>query len=172
MKTDLVLLLGFYVGLGLLASLLAAVSRLPAVAKLMVIALVGASYFVCWQSWRDVTGWPAEVPLPRHFLFHAATIEAPDEHGGHPGALMLWVTTLTRDGPEGPPRAYRIPYRRSLHEQVQLAMDRMREGHPQVGSLDDAVDGETGRGRGMFSPEEPAPGFELRTLPAPALPEK
>jgi len=172
MTSDLVLLVVLYAAVALMACWLAAVSRMPVLLKLVAIVLIGASDFVCWQLWRDATGWPTEEPMPKNFLFHAATIEEPDEHSGSKGSLLLWLTTLKNDGPDGPPRSYRVPYKRSLHEQVQLAMDRMREGHPQIGSIKENDNGESGRGRGMFSIEEPPPDFELRTLPAPALPEK
>ncbi len=171
MSSDLVLLLVFYVGVGLLASWLAAVSRLPVALRLLVVVLVGASDFYCWQLWRDVTGWPTQEPMPEHFLFHAATIEEPDDSTGNPGSLILWATRLSDSGPDGPPRSYRIAYKRSLHEQVQGALERMRQGHPQIGSLSEN-DSAEGRGRGLFSPDEQPPEFELRTLPAPALPEK
>jgi hypothetical protein len=171
MTVHLLMLIALYAGVAILACWLAATARLPWLLKLALIVGIAGSCFVCWKTLGDITGWPTSEPMPQHFLFHAATIEEPDEQAGVSGSLIVWATRLRDDGPDGPPRAYRIPYKRSLHERIQMAIGRMREGHAQIGSLKDASDDEEGRGRSRWLTAEP-PDFELRTLPSPALPEK
>jgi len=173
MTADLLVIIALYIALGLLASILAAIARIPLTAKLAIILLVGASYFGSWHTWRALTGWPSEEALPDDFLFHSATIIEPDAKTGAGGAIYLWVTRLTPDGPEDLPRAFHVPYQRSTHEQIQSARERLREGHPQVGHRRRPEDGADGlEGKAADPQGQAAPAFTLRTAPIPALPEK
>jgi hypothetical protein len=173
MTADLLVIIALYIALGLLASILAALARIPLSAKLAIVLLVGASYFGSWHTWRALTGWPSEEALPDDFLFHSATIVEPDAKTGLGGAIYLWVTRLSADGPQGLPRAFHVPYERSTHEQIQAARERLREGHPQVGHRrrpEDGVDGPESQAADAHA--QAAPAFTLRTAPVPALPEK
>lgn len=171
MTGSLLLLVGLYAGLGALVLFVLVASRLPLVLRAGIVVLVTAGYFLSWQTWNDMAGWPARSELPEHFLFHAATIVEPDQERGVGGWIYVWATTLTDDGPVGVPRSYRVEYLKKLHNEVREAEARMRNGLPQVGrkkAAPAAARSPNGALRKQVDPQN----FELGTLPSPALPEK
>lgn len=171
MTLHLVLLCGLYLGLTLLVLWLLIGSRLPYALRAVVVLLMSASYFASWQLWQDVAGWPARAVLPDRFLFHAATVIEPDEEKAEPGAIYVWATALTDEGPQEKPRAYKVAYLKATHSQIQAAEARMRNGLPQVGQRKRAPEGQISMAGAMKRVEEEQQ-FDLGNLPAPALPEK
>lgn len=168
---ELVLLCMLYVGVALMVIYLVIGSRLPWMLRAALVALVSVSFFASWLLWRDVAGWPARAELPEHFLFHAATIVEPDPEKSQPGAIYVWATELTDEGPAGMPRSYRVNYLKSTHTQLQAAEARMRNGLPQVGKRKLGPEGNLAL-TGLMTRNEDDQQFELGNLPSPALPEK
>ena len=172
MTLHIVLLSGLYTALTLLLLYLLIGTRLPWLARAGMVLLFSGAYFGSWLLWQDLAGWPARAVLPDRFLFHAATITEPDEEKAEPGSIYLWLTELhDEEGPIAKPRAYRVPYLKSLHTQVQEAEMRLRNGMPQVGRRKLAVDGQISVA-GTLQRKEDDQQFELGNLPSPALPEK
>lgn len=172
MTLHIVLLSGLYTALTLLLLYLLIGTRLPWLARAGLVLLFSGAYFGSWLLWQDLAGWPARAVLPDRFLFHAATITEPDEEKAEPGSIYLWLTELhDEEGPIAKPRAYRVPYLKSLHTQVQEAEMRLRNGMPQVGRRKLAVDGQISVA-GTLQRKEDDQQFELGNLPSPALPEK
>lgn len=171
MTLHLVLLCALYVGLGLLALYLLIGTRLPWLLRAVIVVLVSGSYFASWTLWQDLAGWPARAVLPERFLFHAATVIEPDEEKAEPGAIHVWATALTDEGPQDKPRAYRVAYLKSTHAQIQEAEARMRNGLPQIGKRRLAPDGGF-TVAGVMKRQEEEQQFDLGNLPSPALPEK
>lgn len=168
---ELVLLSLLYVGIAFMVIYLVAGSRLPYLLRAGLVVLVCVSFFASWHLWRDVAGWPARAELPERFLFHAATIIEPDVEKSEKGSIYVWATELTDDGPGVMPRAYRVPYLKSLHSQLQEAESRMRNGLPQIGKRKRMAEGNFSLSGAMKRVEDEQQ-FELGNLPSPALPEK
>lgn len=171
MNGSLLLLAGLYAGLGALVLYVLISARIPLIFRAGLVALVTGGYFVSWQTWNDIAGWPARAGLPERFLFHAASIVEPDEEHGEPGAIYVWATELGDEGPQGPPRSYRVAYLKKLHSEIREAEARMRNGLPQIGRKKAGSPGlrnVSGAMRKLGDPQT----FELGTLPSPALPEK
>lgn len=171
MTGSLLLLAGLYAGLGALVLYVLISARLPLVLRATIVALVTAGYFLTWQTWNDMAGWPARAEMPERFLFHAATVVEPDEERGTPGSIYVWATELTDDGPVGVPRAYRVDYVKRLHGALREAEARMRNGVPQVGKRKLGSTANLSVSGAMKRKTEDMQ-FELGNLPSPALPEK
>ncbi len=172
MILHIVLLSGLYAALTLLLLYLLIGGRLPWPARAGLVLLFSGAYFGSWLLWQDLAGWPARAVLPDRFLFHAASITEPDVEKAEPGSIYLWLTELRdEEGPIAKPRAYRVPYLKSLHSEVQEAQMRLRNGMPQVGRRKPDADGQIPMA-GTLRREEDDQQFELGNLPSPALPEK
>lgn len=131
---------------------------------------VGATtlYFVGHGAVHAIMGVPSRESLPEQFVMVAAMVEEPTTSS--PGALYLWVRTL-RDGiAAAEPRAYRLPYTRSLHEQISEGLKKGRDGVSQMGTAEEA--GRKGRGLGWLQPGADEQEVRIRDLPVPQLPEK
>ena len=91
-----------------------------------------APYIVCapalalalWLGRPDPAGWPSRAGVPSHAGLLWALVSEPDPTTANPGRIYLWVDTG-----KPAPRAYSLPYTRSLHEQVQRALDSLKRGH-------------------------------------------
>lgn len=172
MTLHLVLLSGLYAALCLLFLYLLIGTRLPWLVRASLVVVFTGAYFGSWLLWQDLAGWPARAVLPDRFLFHAAAITEPDEEMAEPGSIYLWLTELhEEEGPIAKPRAYRVPYLKSLHSQVQEAEARMRNGLPQIGERKFGPEGQISVAGTMMRKEDEQQ-FELGNLPSPALPEK
>jgi hypothetical protein len=83
--------------------------KLPII--LAVPALAIGTYFAL--AYR--TGWPTTDTPPKHGLFVSGVIDEPH-------AIYLWLATGSK------PRAYRLPYSRQLHKQVDEANSESQHG--------------------------------------------
>jgi hypothetical protein len=80
-------------------------------------------------------GWPTEATPPARFQLHAALVHEPDRINASKGSIFLWLSPQDAEGrPSAPPRAYALPYTRTLHEQVARAQGRLQEGRPVEGT--------------------------------------
>jgi hypothetical protein len=84
---------------------------------------------------EGMLGWPTEAAPPASFQLYAALVHEPDRVSSSNGAIYLWLSPQGADDePDGPPRAYALPYSRALHEQVARAQQRLQEGRPVEGT--------------------------------------
>jgi hypothetical protein len=96
----------------------------------LIVAVIGYAWVV-WQALASVDGWPAHgEPGPAAVISYTA-----DE----PRWLYVWTVPLKPDADSplgyrpaaGEPRAWRLPYSRQLHEELQRSLERGREqGRP------------------------------------------
>jgi hypothetical protein len=130
---------------------------------------VTGMYFVGSQAVGAIWRIPSTDPLPPKFLMLAAAIEEPGAKSK--GALYLWVSKLQDGKPVIEPRAYRLPYTKLLHNQVNEGLRRGRDGVAQMGT----AEAKAGEGTGGFLGLKPGNDEQLvniRDLPSPQLPEK
>ena len=97
--------------------------------KLFVIILTSVFYVGTWYGLQHMQGWPVKQQLPAEFDLIAEYIRQPNKQTGSEGAIYLWVIDRA-EGADKQPRAYRLPYRETLHENIAEARSR---GRPQVG---------------------------------------
>lgn len=81
--------------------------------------------FGLWLGQPDASGWPSAAKVPKQAALVWARVDEPDPGTGNRGRIYLWLDT---GAPA--PRAYELPYARSLHEQVQKALQSVRHGKP------------------------------------------
>lgn len=92
-----------------------------------------APYIVCapplalalWLGRPDTAGWPSGATVPAHAQLVWASVDEPDPAVGDKGHIYLWL-----DVGAAAPRAYALPYSRTLHDQVQKAMNAVKRGQP------------------------------------------
>jgi hypothetical protein len=81
--------------------------------------------FGLWLGQPDASGWPSVNKVPKQAALVWARVDEPDTASGNRGRIYLWLDT---GAPA--PRAYELPYTRSLHEQVQKALKSVQHGKP------------------------------------------
>jgi hypothetical protein len=113
-------------------------------------------------------GIPSTDALPERFVVLAALIDEP--RAKFPGALYMWVTPIEEGKGFLQPRAYRLPYTRTLHEQISDGMRKGREGVPQMGTAE--VKPGNGKGVSWLNPGSDEQEVKIMDLPTPQVPEK
>jgi hypothetical protein len=104
--------------------------------KLALIAVVTLLYLGTYSGLREIQGWPSEDPLPQSFRLLWAKIDEPNKSRGTEGQIYLWVQELDPGlGIAGEPRAYRLPFRLDLAEQVEQAMNSTEAGAQMNGRM-------------------------------------
>jgi len=101
--------------------------------KLLITLFLPGIYFLHWSALHAIKGWPVDRQLPVNFQLLAADISEPAQNKNGKGYIHLWIRT--RDAQH--PRAYQLPYSRSLHQQIHDARQRMENGHVQLGYIRD-----------------------------------
>lgn len=153
----------------LLLTLLALLwSRWPAWLKAMLVLAVTGFYFFGHDAVRQIWGLPSSDAMPERFVMLAAVVEEPTTRAA--GAIYLWVSEPQEGGPLLAPRAYRLPYSKPLHAQVEEGLRKGRDGIAQMGTAE-AKPG-NGRGRGWLRPGNDEQEIRIKDLPSPRLPEK
>ena len=104
-------------------------SRGPWWIKLPTIVVTCLFTFIVWHALDSFSGWPtAQAPPPRALMLGGSVDE--------PRAIYVWLVAPSTPGPleyrpdGGEPRAYRLPYSRELHEQVDRASKLASKGQP------------------------------------------
>jgi hypothetical protein len=93
-------------------------------------------FAVLFIAVQGMLGWPTEAPPPAQFQLYAALIDEPDRKGQSPGAIYLWLAPREADGVVSePPRAYALPYSRSLHEATAAAQADLQAGKQVDGAM-------------------------------------
>ncbi|MBX2867345.1 MAG: hypothetical protein KTR18_01610 [Acidiferrobacterales bacterium] len=119
-------------------------------------------YVAHWFSLELNEGWPTQSEIPESFQLISASVIEPNKQIDHPGAIYLWL----RQTPADPPRNHHLPYSRALHERLQRSLDRLQQGHRQIGNL-------SGRESGGSGPSQSdASALSFEDAPPPKLPPK
>jgi hypothetical protein len=175
--------------------------------KLALIVIVPSFGLVVWSAIASYKGWPTTSDPPKKSLIFWMLIREPDPAHGDKGGIYLWllpidekaspsVNPLDYSSPAGEPRAYKLPYSRSMHAGLDRAKALMREGQPVVldfdgknGSngaegeggepgdgtgvgTDDGTDGPNGSGRPGYGGDPNRRDFRIYQLPPPQPPRK
>lgn len=166
--------------------------------KLLLIVTVPSFGLAVWSSLGSYKGWPTTAAPPEKALVYWVLVREPEPARGDPGAIFVWLTPveedasgslnpLDYDSPGGEPRAYKLPYSRSLHQATETAKNIIGRGQPAVLELHeprgeeppgDGEEREGGRpsegGQQGSSPRNPGYGEnDIRVYPLPpALPPK
>lgn len=164
-NTDLAL--WAFVALAALVALALLASRWPAWAKGLLVLGVTALYFVAERGFQDAWGWPSQAAMPERFVLLAVVVEEPTPRDK--GRLFVWVNGLEDGAPVRRPRAYQLPYSKSLHGMLEEAMKKTRQGVTQIGT---ALPRQGPTGMSWLRPGSEAPELKIGDLPVPQLPEK
>ena len=93
-----------------------------------------------WSTLGSLEGWPASNPPNKSFELHSALIVEPNNIIGEVGRIYLWITpqrnpdrsvswvSRFKSSPDDEPRAYRIPYDKTIHKQIEEARKLMKKG--------------------------------------------
>ena len=138
--------------------------------KLALVLLVSGFYAFGHQTFKGVSGWPAEDELPRQFVLLSAVFDEPSPGRSHPGAIYLWVHPMKDNAPLAMPRSFKLPYEKDLHRILGDGIKKAREGNSQMGTTEPV------RGAGGFAWLRPAGQdklqIKLSDVPRAQLPEK
>jgi len=107
-------------------------SELGASAKFVLVALCAGFYLWHYDALQNYLGWPAGNALPPKFEMISGMVVEPDLKRDDPGAIYIWVRDL--DGERMVPRAYRLPYQKPLHREVDETLGKQRNGERFVGA--------------------------------------
>ncbi|MES3012858.1 MAG: hypothetical protein V4750_03895 [Pseudomonadota bacterium] len=153
----------------LLLVLLALVwSAWPAWMKGVLVLAVTGLYFFGNDAVHQIWGVPSTDALPERFVVLAGAVDEPA--GKSPGSIFLWVSEPREGLTKLEPRAYRVPYSKELHTQIEAGVRKGKDGISQMG-LAEAKAGNA-RGLGWLKPGNDEQEIKLRDMPSPQLPEK
>ncbi len=144
-------------------------SRWPAWLKAVLLLAVTGLYFYGNEAIHGIWGVPSADALPERFIMLASAVDEPA--GRNAGSIFLWVS-VPREGAANrlEPRAYRVPYTKELHQQIDIGLRKGRDGISQMGTAD-AKPGNA-RALGWLKPGNDEQEIKLSDLPSPQLPEK
>jgi hypothetical protein len=121
--------------------------------------------FVLWDALGSFSGWPTDSGPPDRAMLVASSVDEPK-------AIYVWVIAPSGHGPfvyrpdTGEPRAFRLPYSRELHEEIEKAAQMTARGQ-QV-----EIRRTTRNGQSGSSGHRPSRSFRVYRLPPPAPPRK
>jgi|APCry1669189534_1035231.scaffolds.fasta_scaffold32474_2 hypothetical protein len=136
--------------------------------KTVIVLAIFAMYFGGFQTAMSLVGTPSLQALPERFVMLAAMVEEP--RGKNPGAIYIWVNPITEGKSVLQPRAYKLPYSKRVHEQVNEGIRKGKDGVSQMGVAENK-DG-NGLGSSWLQPGNDEQEVTIRDLPVPQLPEK
>ncbi|MEW8690747.1 MAG: hypothetical protein AB2535_06645 [Candidatus Thiodiazotropha endolucinida] len=171
MSESVLLILLAYVALAALVAAALIASSFHTLIRLFVVVFATVLYFVSYQAWQSVQGWPAWIEVPERFLLHASVVDEPDKTTGSPGTITIWATDLSSGEPVHDPRAYKLEYSKALHTDLEEALRNMRNGIIQLGRRA-AVTRKPGQPLDFTRMGDQRERIEIYSLPDPALPEK
>jgi len=175
-----------FVGLGALTLWASLAARTPALLKALLIVAVSAFYVAVFFGLRALPGYASDERLPPRFKLLSARVVEPLTFPGDPGAIYIWVEAIDDNGVlSGVPRAFHRPYGPREAEDVENAVKRSDEGHPQEGRSGQGKEAEDWLGpnagltledaaaaKGHEPGGERDDGVEFTPLGAPRLPAK
>ena len=137
-----------------------------------IISAFAGIYMLHYVSILEQAGWPAEDKLPSKFRLIGADIQEPNTTTGTRGAIYLWITRFDDKTQPLVPRSYGLAYDELLHKQVHRALQRLMNGHPQMGERDTPTTSSTGTLLTQRESINPTPQIAFHDLPIYILPEK
>ncbi len=143
-------------------------SRWPAWLKGMLVFGVTGLYFFGNDAVHQIWGVPSLDALPQRFVMLAAAVDEPS--GKTPGSIFMWVSEPREGVKKLEPRAYRVPYTKELHAQIDAGVRKGRDGISQMGTAEARAG--NARGIGWLKPGNDEQEIKIRDLPSPQLPEK
>jgi hypothetical protein len=143
-------------------------SRWPAWLKVVLVLGVTALYFFGNDAVHQIWGVPSTDALPERFVMLAAAVDEPV--GKNQGSIFLWVSVPREGLNKLEPRAYRVPYTKELHAQIDTGLRKGRDGISQMGTAEAKAG--NARGAGWLRPGNDEQEIKIRDLPSPQLPEK
>jgi Ca2+/Na+ antiporter len=172
MNEMLMLLVVAYIFLLALLMLVLLYGRISWLVKLFLVLITSGLYWVSYQGWKQVQGWPSDNELPAKFLLHASVIEEPDQEHGTGGKIYIWASNLQGNKPAGEPRAYTVAYDREVHSSLQDALRNQRNGNVQIGVKERNKNIENAAPVNVRQLGQVHEKLKFIELPDPALPEK
>lgn len=160
-----------YVALAALLLLICIFTKIPSWIKLSSIILITSFYYLTFNSYLNLLGWPANQKLPKDFLLLASYITEPDNSLGESGVIFIWVSTFEDNLPAKEPRAYQLPYDLELHASLDEALRQQRRGKVQLGRTVEYIKN-TDLPKNMSRFGQKRQKIEFYALPEPELPEK
>ena len=123
-------------------------------------AVIATTLHLCVSvgiSLDSFAGWPSSDRLPDKFLIHWMVVKEPSKKTKEPGAIYVWLTSMTDPKSDTPskwrrffimlspdskrkPRAHVVPYSKGKHEEADGIVQLLKDGR--------AVVGERGKGEG------------------------
>jgi hypothetical protein len=97
--------------------------------KLPAIVVTCAFTFAVWNALGSFSGWPTDQSPPARALLLSSAVDEPK-------AIYVWLMAPTEPGllayrpTKAEPRAYRLPYSRELHQQIDRASALAKQGQP------------------------------------------
>lgn len=88
--------------------------------RLVLVAVLPALAFAVYAAAQPPTGWPSRSHPPKSARFLWADVREPA--GADRGEIDLWLMVGTR------PRAFKLPYTRRLHQQIEGAKGMVKSG--------------------------------------------
>ncbi len=143
-------------------------SRWPAWLKGVLVFGVTGLYFFGNDAVHQIWGVPSLDALPQRFVMLAAAVDEPS--GKTPGSIFMWVSEPREGVKKLEPRAYRVPYTKELHAQIDAGVRKGRDGISQMGTAEARAG--NARGIGWLKPGNDEQEIKIRDLPSPQLPEK
>lgn len=171
MTEVLIVLAIAYTFLAALLLLAIVYGKLPLWVRGPLVAVSVVFYYLSYQGWTEAQGWPSPTDFPKRFMLHSAVIEEPDKDLGLEGRIFVWASDLSNNQPADTPRAYVLDYDQGLHQQIDQAMRKMRNGNLQIGEVGgDLFDPQQARDENRLADKKIE--LEFTDLPDPQLPEK
>jgi hypothetical protein len=143
-------------------------SRWPGWMKTVLVLAVTVLYFYGNDAVHQIWGVPSADALPERFVMLAAAVDEPV--GKNPGSIFMWVSVPREGVNKLEPRAYRVPYTKELHAQIDQGVRKGRDGISQMGTAEAKAG--NARGTGWLKPGSDEQEIKIRDLPSPQLPEK
>lgn len=88
-------------------------------------------YYITYLSIPPLLGWPTTHQLPEKFRLIAYTA---DENRG----IYIWANDLRNGVKLATPRAYMLPYSKTLHTNIDIAAAKIRRGGKIIGEISEA----------------------------------
>jgi len=147
--------------------------------KLSGVVFVSVFYFLSWNSYINILGWPSAQDLPEEFRIIWVVIEEPNKEIKKKGELYLWVRLFDEAKiVQGQPRGYKLLWSEENYKKAQFALHKLKEGKQlngkkTYGVINKDKDGDKANlYESQGEEEEGAPSFEFEEIPAKTLPPK
>jgi hypothetical protein len=171
-----------YVAIALLLLYFYFFSQFSKAIKISIVLVVTVFYFLTWQGFERVLGWPAGLEMPNEFRVLWIALEEPDKNNNEAGEIYFWIRDLDKAGlPISRPRAYSIIWSEENAKAAEEALNKLEEGEILNGSMSRNVltgDQEKAKGEDYEDSGSPSgqqgeePSFQFKEVAPPSLPAK